>query len=89
MSDGTCDQLYLSLRLAALERHVREVGPLPFILDDILVNFDDDRSKATLQALAELANKNQIIYFTHHAHILTLAREAVPPDNLKIQHLGT
>ncbi|MBF0496545.1 MAG: AAA family ATPase [Deltaproteobacteria bacterium] len=87
MSDGACDQLYLSLRLAALERHVQEMGPLPFILDDILVNFDDDRSKATLKALAELSNKNQIIYFTHHAHILTLAREAVAPEILKIQNL--
>ncbi|MBF0549345.1 MAG: AAA family ATPase [Deltaproteobacteria bacterium] len=87
MSDGSCDQMYLSLRLAALERHVQEMEPLPFILDDILVNFDDERAKATLQALAELANQNQIIYFTHHAHILTLAREAVDPEILKIQHL--
>ncbi len=29
MSDGTCDQLYQSLRLASLEKHLQENEPLP------------------------------------------------------------
>ena len=42
---------------------------MPFIVDDILINFDDDRSRATLKALAGLAAKTQVILFTHHSRI--------------------
>jgi len=42
---------------------------MPFIVDDILINFDDERSKATLKALARLAAKTQVILFTHHSRI--------------------
>lgn len=41
--------------------------PMPFIVDDILVHFDDERSKATLGLLAELAKKTQVIMFTHQS----------------------
>src|SRR5690625_2190963 len=74
MSDGTCDQLYLALRLASLEHHIENSEPMPLILDDILVNFDDERARATLELLSEISGKNQIIYFTHHRHILEIAK---------------
>lgn len=73
MSDGTCDQLYLSLRLATLESRLESSEPMPFIVDDILINFDDERSRATLIALADLAKKNQVILFTHHRQIVNEA----------------
>ncbi|HLS28832.1 MAG TPA: hypothetical protein VK041_09295, partial [Opitutales bacterium] len=41
---------------------------------DILVNFDDERARATLEVLSEISGKNQIIYFTHHRHILEIAK---------------
>jgi len=75
MSSGTRDQLYLALRLAALEKYMESSEPMPFIVDDILVHFDDDRSKATLGVLAELAKKTQVILFTHHSQLLAQARE--------------
>lgn len=75
MSDGTRDQLYLALRLATLEWRLTKSEPMPFIVDDILVNFDDERSKATLKALAHLAEKNQVILFTHHLQIVNAARK--------------
>ncbi|MCE9526369.1 MAG: AAA family ATPase [Planctomycetales bacterium] len=75
MSDGTCDQLYLALRLASLETYVREHQPIPFIVDDILINFDDDRAAAALKALAQLARHTQVIFFTHHEHLLALSEE--------------
>jgi uncharacterized protein YhaN len=47
---------------------------MPFIVDDILINFDDDRSCATLRVLADLSKKNQVILFTHHRQIVEAAR---------------
>ena len=52
MSDGTCDQLYLALRLASLENWLSRHEPVPFIVDDVLLNFDDDRAIAGLEAVS-------------------------------------
>lgn len=84
LSDGTRDQLYLALRLAFIDQHFDSNQPLPLIMDDILVNFDDLRSKATLQVLAELAEKTQIIYFTHHLSIVEIGQNL---PNTKIHNL--
>ncbi|MEA3292139.1 MAG: chromosome segregation protein SMC, partial [Pseudomonadota bacterium] len=73
MSSGTRDQLYLALRLASLEKYIEHAEPMPFIVDDILVHFDDRRSKATLLRLAQLAEKTQVIVFTHHARLVEQA----------------
>ncbi len=73
MSDGSRDQLYLALRLATLEDYLASIEPIPFIVDDILVHFDNDRAAATLKVLAELSARTQVILFTHHAHIADLA----------------
>ena len=70
MSSGTRDQLYLALRLASLEKYMETSEPMPFIVDDILVDFDDARSQAALSALAELAEKTQVILFTHHSRVV-------------------
>jgi uncharacterized protein YhaN len=88
MSSGTRDQLYLSLRLASLE-HQHEAGPLPpFIVDDILINFDDARGAATLKALAGLAEKIQVILFTHHRQIIAAAEKIGRDDIVKIYNLA-
>lgn len=76
MSEGTRDQLYLALRLAALELHLERNLALPFVADDLLINFDDTRAKAALGCLAELSQRTQVLYFTHHRHLLDLARDA-------------
>ena len=82
MSSGTCDQLYLALRLALLESYLDGQDPLPFIVDDILVMFDDDRAVAALKALARLSDKTQVIFFTHHEHLVHLARQNLDDDVL-------
>ncbi len=73
LSSGARDQLYLALRLATLEWRLETREPIPFIVDDILINFDDERSSATLKALADLSEKNQVILFTHHDRIVETA----------------
>lgn len=72
MSQGTRDQLYLALRLAAIEQHVASRGPFPVIVDDLLVQFDDERALATLEILTELSTRTQVLCFTHHRHLVDL-----------------
>ncbi len=69
LSEGTRDQLYLAIRLAYLSTDPSIVEPLPLVLDDILVHFDDQRARATLEVLRELGAQMQILFFTHHAHL--------------------
>jgi DNA repair protein SbcC/Rad50 len=87
MSEGTADQLYLALRLAAIERHLENGPAVPVIVDDILVQFDDDRAGAAIEALANLGAKTQVLLFTHHKHLLELARRVVPPESILVHEL--
>lgn len=79
MSSGTVDQLYLSLRVAALEEYLERAAALPFVADDLFINFDDGRAAAGLEALVGLAGKTQVLFFTHHRHLVDLARETLGP----------
>jgi uncharacterized protein YhaN len=88
MSDGSCDQLYLALRLAMLEAYLDTHEPMPFVVDDVLLNFDNARSLAALRALAELSRRTQVLFFTHHEHLLELAREHLPEGVLFTHRLG-
>jgi uncharacterized protein YhaN len=76
LSDGTRDQLYLALRLAAIEDRVARVAPCPVILDDILIHSDDFRASAALQVLAEIAQRTQVLFFTHHSRLADLGLKA-------------
>ncbi len=87
MSDGTRDQLYLALRLAALDRHLEEHEPMPLILDDLLITFDNDRAKAILPQLGELAKRTQIFLFTHHEHLVDLCHQTLGEDQFHLHRL--
>ena len=87
LSDGTRDQLYLALRLASLELHGRTNETIPLVFDDVLIHFDDDRARAALQILGELAMHTQVLFFTHHARLVSLAREALPATILGVHEL--
>lgn len=87
LSDGTRDQLYLALRLAAIQESVSRNGPMPVVLDDVLVNFDDDRARAALRCLATLTATSQVLLFTHHRHLLSLAEDAIPAGQLAVHEL--
>ncbi len=88
LSDGTLDQLFLSLRLASLEQHLDAQEPMPLVLDDIFIHFDDERATAGLEVLAEFAAKTQVLLLTHHARNLDLARRALAPEQWTEHRLG-
>ncbi len=77
MSEGTADQLYLALRLAALDLRRAAHPPMPLVLDDALMTSDDRRAGHILRALARFAEHGQVLVFTHHRHLFDVAREAI------------
>jgi uncharacterized protein YhaN len=88
LSLGTADQLYLALRLASLVTYLESHEPVPLVVDDILIQFDDDRATAALKTLAELSRRTQVVLFTHHEHVCRLAQACVDADQLLIHRLS-
>ncbi len=78
LSTGTREQLYLAIRLAYVQHYCKKSQPLPIVIDDVLVNFDDRRARQTLEVLAEIARSIQVLFFTCHNHMLEIAREVIP-----------
>lgn len=87
LSEGTRDQLFLALRLVAIEDHVAAATPLPFLGDDILQSFDDGRAAAAFRALRRFSGTTQVILLTHHPHLVALAGRALPAGALHVQAL--
>lgn len=87
MSDGTSDQLYLALRLAALELRRASHPQMPLVLDDVLITSDDERAANILRALAQFSEGGQVMLFTHHRHLIDVARSALGDQALAVHCL--
>jgi uncharacterized protein YhaN len=88
MSDGSRDQVFLALRLAALEQHLEAHEAMPLILDDLLMTFDNERAQAILPQLRSLAQRTQIFLFTHHRHLVELCRQVLGDGQFQLHSLG-
>ena len=86
LSSGTADQLYLALRIASIEDCLDRANALPFVADDLFVNFDNDRARSGFEVLQELSTKTQVLFFTHHLHLLDIARETLG-DSISVVNL--
>ena len=62
LSIGTIDQLYLSLRLSAMNEISEE--KMPIILDEAFAFYDNERLKNILEFINNNFKENQIIIFT-------------------------
>lgn len=79
MSTGTREQLYLAIRLAYLKQYSQRAEPLPLVMDDVLVNFDEDRARQTLRVLCDFSEQYQILFLTCHRRMVELVR-TIKPD---------
>ena len=86
MSKGTRFQLYLALRLSGYRQYVSGGTTLPFVADDIMETFDNTRTASALGLLREISEQGQALYFTHHEHVVELAKD-VCGDQLSIHRL--
>ncbi len=73
LSTGTEDQLFLALRIAAVEDYLARAVALPFVADDLFINFDAERSAAGFEVLGQLAERTQVLFYTHHPHLIEVA----------------
>jgi uncharacterized protein YhaN len=84
LSRGTVEQLYLALRFGLIEEFARHAEPLPVVMDDILVNFDEERAERAASAIGQLAETHQVIFFT--CRPATAA--ALDPEGGRTRQLG-
>lgn len=72
LSAGTRDQLDFCLRIA-LSKITAGDQKLPLMLDDIFAQYDDDRTERAMAFLKQYSSENQILFFTCHGSVKTLA----------------
>ncbi len=80
LSTGTEDQLFLALRIAAVEDYLTRAVALPFVADDLFINFDAERSAPGFEVLGQLAERTQVLFYTHHEHLVAVAQEELGAD---------
>lgn len=78
LSRGTAEQLYLCVRLGLVAELARSRISLPVVMDDVLVNFDDERAAAMAEVLARFANDHQLLFFTCSSRTRDLLLAARP-----------
>jgi uncharacterized protein YhaN len=77
LSRGTQEQLYLAMRFALAEA-VSHQTPLPLLLDDLFVHFDEERLKSTIPVLEDISGRRQVILFTCHRHVAEAIGRGLP-----------
>ena len=70
MSRGTREQLYLAMRFGLIDEYETRSEPLPAVMDDIFVNFDDERDERFTKILSKFGEQRQVIILTCHQRSL-------------------
>lgn len=78
LSRGLAGQVYLAIRFGYIDEYTETGQSLPVIFDDVLVNFDSERSRQACRAIGELARRHQVLYFTCHPEVEAMLTEEVP-----------
>ena len=87
LSTGTAQQLYLCIRFGLAEEFAERGTLLPFIMDEVLVNFDPDRAQAVAETIARVSTARQVLMFTCHPETVGMITQAclqidVPPPRI-------
>ena len=78
LSKGARFQLYLALRVAGYHELAKTRPPAPFVADDIMETFDHFRAEEALRLFADMGRAGQVIYLTHHLHLVEIAKRVCP-----------
>lgn len=77
LSRGTAEQLYLAMRFA-FASSMKDKALVPLLLDDLFVNFDEDRMCAALDLTMSMSRDRQIIMLTCHRYVAEQAMHRIP-----------
>jgi uncharacterized protein YhaN len=83
LSQGTKEQLYLCIRLGLVAELARNGRSLPVVMDDVLVNFDDERAIAMAEVLAAFAEEHQLLFFTCSSRTRDLLSTTAPEAEIR------
>ena len=76
LSGGTREQLFLAIRFALVREFAKRGVELPLVMDDLFVNFDQERTAAAADCLLEVAREGQqVLFFTCHEHIAQMFQQ--------------
>lgn len=78
LSTGTREQLYLAIRMAFITNHCEHHEPLPVIMDDCFVNFDDRRTRLAIEAISKWDPSVQTIILSCHSRVPRLLADIAP-----------
>lgn len=70
LSRGTAEQMYLCIRFALADEYAASGVRLPLVIDDLFVNFDDERLGYGMELLQLVSEGRQLLLFTCHKHVL-------------------
>ncbi len=90
LSRGTREQVFLALRLALIAGYAGRGVRMPVVLDDVLVNFDEQRTQAAAEVLLDFAHAgHQLLVFTCHRHVMDIFGQLAVDVRTLPQHQGT
>ena len=78
LSTGTREQLYLAIRMAFITHYTEQHEPLPVLMDDCFVNFDDARTRLALQTLLGWKDSVQTILLSCHGRVVQQLADLAP-----------
>ncbi len=78
LSTGTREQLYLAIRMAFITHYTEHHEPLPVLMDDCFVNFDDARTRLALQTLVSWKDSVQTILLSCHGRVVQQIADLAP-----------
>ena len=70
-SQGTKEQIYFALRLAAIDYLDGDQERLPLFLDEVFVNWDPQRLSRAFELVEQVARQRQVFFFTCHEAMAT------------------
>ncbi|MFK7844552.1 MAG: AAA family ATPase [Rhodothermales bacterium] len=86
LSQGTCDQIFLAIRLAIIDHLDDGKERVPVFLDEVFVNWDASRRKNVYGILKKMSENRQVFLFTCHEWQAEEAEEELGAHSLMLLH---
>ena len=84
VSTGTIDQVYLAIRLSAARLLAKDGSRMPLLLDDVLINYDEERMFSTLNYLAHEYGSQILLFTCRHVESDILKISNIPYNEINL-----